>query len=266
MKHAVLIGEKHPYQLDFCRLPRKVGSLDCTMAQRPSFRVLLRETILGYLFWNFFWNLPPSVWFYPLNEMGVTGYESAAVAWFSPLLFAIPGLSCLLKTRFMLAIIRMVTVGCLYAHHSSGPLPKLLISCLGNATLLLSTTVSLWSLSVNVRRSTIWGLIIGYFATISLRVWTYTFMPAWFSTESNIISFVVCGLATLDKIFSGDDWHLGETNQKPSPKVKTNWIASSAGFASWVYLNYWVFGEVSLITRWAFSTYPSPGPQPLPFG
>ena len=38
----------------------------------------------GYVFWSLFQGLAPMIWFYPLNELEISGYEAFAVLWFLP--------------------------------------------------------------------------------------------------------------------------------------------------------------------------------------
>ena len=44
------------------------------------------------------------------------------------------------------------------------------------------------------------------------------------------------------------------------------WLTTALGFGSLLFLMNWVFGEVSLITRWTVKPYPDHGPEPYPWG
>ena len=46
------------------------------------------------------------IWFYPLNELEISGYEAVAVVLFSPLLLGIPFIKQLVTGRWMVALFR----------------------------------------------------------------------------------------------------------------------------------------------------------------
>jgi len=48
---------------------------------------LSQHCCFGYAFWTLVHGLGPMIWFYPLNELDITGYESFVVVAFSPILF-----------------------------------------------------------------------------------------------------------------------------------------------------------------------------------
>ena len=50
---------------------------------------LIFYAIIGYVYWSLVHGLGPMIWFYPLNELDITGYEVFVVACFSPMLFLI---------------------------------------------------------------------------------------------------------------------------------------------------------------------------------
>ena len=50
---------------------------------------LFYYTVIGYIFWSLVHGLGPMIWFYPLNELDITGYETFVAACFSPVLFLI---------------------------------------------------------------------------------------------------------------------------------------------------------------------------------
>ena len=47
---------------------------------------LLQLYLSGYVFWSLFQGLAPMIWFYPLNELEISGYEAFAVLWFLPVI------------------------------------------------------------------------------------------------------------------------------------------------------------------------------------
>jgi hypothetical protein len=67
-------------------------------------------------------------------------------------------------------------------------------------------------------------------------------------------------------IFSGYD-KIDEGERHVDKKLQyPNSLATGLGFGSLLFLINWVFGEVSLITRWTVRAYPDNGPEPYPWG
>ena len=48
---------------------------------------LITDAVIGYVFWSLLHALGPMIWFYPLNELDITGYEAFVLVCFSPTLF-----------------------------------------------------------------------------------------------------------------------------------------------------------------------------------
>lgn len=46
----------------------------------------MAEIFLCFIFWSTFVEFPPTVWFYPLVKMGITGKEIIAAVYLSPIL------------------------------------------------------------------------------------------------------------------------------------------------------------------------------------
>lgn len=227
-------------------------------------REIIRETILGNLFWTLFQALAPMIWFYPLNELEISGYEAFALVLFSPFLFGIPGLGRLLCSRWPLALLRMTSVAGLASFQASTTLGRLLILSLGCFSIMLVFSATVFSPSVKQRYLTGSGLVLGLFAFISSRVWFTSFVPAWWTASSNSIVIAISAAATVDKIFSGDD--VDAVKQGDNSVGWRRWMPVGFGFGSLLYLTQAVFGEVSVVCRWVVKGFPGTGPMPYPWG
>jgi len=62
--------------------------------------------ISGYLFWTLFQALAPMIWFYPLNELEISGFEAFAVCLFSPALAGLQFTGQILTGRWTVAFLR----------------------------------------------------------------------------------------------------------------------------------------------------------------
>jgi hypothetical protein len=48
--------------------------------------------------------------------------------------------------------------------------------------------------------------------------------------------------------------------------VKSNWILVGFGFGSLLFNLQWIFGDLSVVSRWASDAHPNQAPEPIPYG
>ena len=53
------------------------------------------------------------------------------------------------------------------------------------------------------RTVTFWGIVLGWFAFLGARIWFVSFVPTWWTNQTNSVVLAVGAVATLDKIVSG---------------------------------------------------------------
>ena len=119
-----------------------------------------------------------------------------------------------------------------------------------------------------------WGLILGLFLLLTLRISYITVNPVWSDVTSNRAVLLVAVLATLDRMYTGYMMSLcqsGSQSQSSSEPQDSSlsgpgWLLVAMGFGALMFLTHSVFGEASLVCRWAVSGYPNTGPKPNPWG
>ena len=127
---------------------------------------------------------------------------------------------------------------------------------------------------INCRQLTFWGLILGLFLLLVLRISYVTVNPIWSDVTSNSFVLLIAVIATLNKVYTG--YIMSVSQSGPRAKLSTKpqdskvsgpgWFLVALGFGALMFLTHDVFGEVSLICRWAVSGYPHTGPKPNPWG
>ncbi|XP_060567906.1 PGAP2-interacting protein-like [Ruditapes philippinarum] len=238
-----------------------VSSPDCI-----SMRHTIREGINGYVFWCLFQGLAPMIWFYPLNDLEISGYEAFAALWFTQILAGIPLVRIFIHKWYVLGCLRGLCVCALLSFQAPTTLSRLVTLAAGNGVATLTLTATLWSPSKRIRASTCWGLLLGFIGFVVSRVWFTTFVPAWWSDMSNTVVVTIGAIAVIDQFLSGYD-KIDEGERHVDKKLQyPNSLATGLGFGSLLFLINWVFGEVSLITRWTVRAYPDNGPEPYPWG
>lgn len=228
-------------------------------------RAICRETIHGYVFWSLFQGLGPMIWFYPLNQLDISGYEAFAATWFFPIFLGHSAILQLIQKPWVLAVLRLLVVGSLASFQATTTLSRLAILALGVGISMWVFTATLWNPSPRIRTNTFWGLILGLMLFVMSRIWYVSFIPTWWSNNSNSAVIAIATVAVIDQIISGAD----STDHKEGQQTfvdRPRWLTTALGFGSLLYLTHWCFGEVSLITRWTVRGYPSHGPLPNPWG
>ncbi|XP_005109734.2 PGAP2-interacting protein [Aplysia californica] len=228
-------------------------------------RLIVRDGTYGYVFWSIFQGLAPMIWFYPLNELEISGYEAFAVVWLSPVFCLIPGVLPTLQNKWVLTLLRLLTVCSLVSYQANTTFLRLAVLGGGAGISMLVLVATLWHPAKAVRYRTFWGLIVGYHAYLASRVWFTSFVPAWWDQYSNSIVLAAGLVSSLGYI-------LEETPVVESPPTaeksdgQCSWVTSGLGLGSLLYLTHWCFGEASLLARWTVKGYPNHGPEPLPWG
>ena len=87
------------------------------------------------------------IWFYPLNELDISGYEAFAVFLFSPLLYSVPIIRHLVNSRLGLAVLRLVAVAAIGSLQAPDTLSRLMVLSGGCFCVMLVFTATLWSCS-----------------------------------------------------------------------------------------------------------------------
>ena len=119
-----------------------------------------------------------------------------------------------------------------------------------------------------------WGLILGLFLLLTMRISYVSVNPIWSDVTSNRVVLLVAALATLDRVYTGYMMSISQSGSQSkslsepqdSKLSGPGWLLVAVGFGALMFLTHAVFGEVSLVFRWAVSGYPHTGPKPNPWG
>ncbi|GAU90034.1 hypothetical protein RvY_02512 [Ramazzottius varieornatus] len=242
------------------------------------------DIVSYYCFWSLFYGLGPMIWFYPLNELAITGYEVFVAVWLIPLITAVSPLRrCVQST-----VGTVLTEGGMLAGIVSFQAPttwwRLAILAGGNAAAMLYLCAKLFSGSERTRTGQMWLLMSTNYLLLASRVITKSIAPAWLDHRTNIAVASVLAGSTCAKVFlavssrpekervlDGNariDYSTEKAKETTRPQDPTSYpilrqLGHGISFGSVLYLLHWVFGELGVLSRWTVSGGPHSGPTPF---
>ena len=107
---------------------------------------------------------------------------------------------------------------------------------------------------------------------LALRVWFTSFNPIFTNFLTNNLATGVGVLLSFYLFFQDHRTPVITIQDLPSTRVHheekekyPGLLVTGVGFGALLFLTLWLFGDVSVVSRWAVAPYPERGPYPYPW-
>lgn len=269
---------------EFTDVQRVPPSLRDSM-DKNIYRLFIWELYFGYIFWSIFFGIGPMVMFFPMVKLAIHGYEVLVLSLASPIVLEIPIINYLAETTLGKFLTRAAVVLSLLSFQIEEPLLRLIVLSFGTCAVMIDLSTSLNSRYHSYRSIIVWSLTMSFFIFLSLRVCFSSQMAAWSSVLSNYVHFFL-GIAILidqfainkimSNILSPLSWNSFTSLTTPGFNplrsgnhgniLQPNSFLIGSAFGGLLFNLHWVFGDISVVSRWASDGYPNQAPEPIPYG
>ncbi|CAF1175949.1 unnamed protein product [Didymodactylos carnosus] len=271
--------KKYENDVDSQKLPANIKLI----IEKKFFRLFMWEMYFGYIFWTIFFGIGPMVMFFPMVKLAIDGYEILILSLASPIIMGSTFISTIIENRTGKMIIRLLVISSLLSFQIEEPVLRLLLLSFGTCVTMLDLCSSLNSKYYCYRSIVVWALTYSFFFFLSARVCFSSLIPAWSGVIANLVHFLIGLVVLFDQfirdstmtqlltsleypIFSGNNPTIKplrvSSHDTPS---QPNWLLTGIGFGCLLFNLHWVFGELSVVSRWASHTFPNQAPDPIPY-
>ncbi|CAK9436361.1 uncharacterized protein LODBEIA_P09190 [Lodderomyces beijingensis] len=226
----------------------------------------LANAVNSYMFWTVVSSLYVCVWYFPLWELGLTGYEAVIVVVFlAPILLLPSSLRKYLAANSQFARSLTVTLG-IGSYKIVDPEKRLLTITAGTAFAVMAFVNEFWALSNQPKKlnSYIATFTLGLLATSVFKFLNYSNNPAWpiMHAENggyNGIAVFVGLLAALSTP------NMSETTTLPPITASSggSLLLGAFGFGGYFFALQAFLSDSGTLVLWTWEGFPIQGPTPI---
>lgn len=165
---------------------------------------LWRWLVNGYVFWTNFSALPPMIWFYPLNELEITGYEVFVLALFAPIILKLKFILKFFQSKLGDMFLQLSTILCLLSFQAPDTFWRLCIIAVAAGLSVVKFACDFSQPDHSKKSLALFGYSTGYVALLVTRIMCRTVTPTFSDFLPNIavvsvafVSFISGGNSTL---------------------------------------------------------------------
>ncbi|KAJ2958189.1 hypothetical protein NQZ79_g6209 [Umbelopsis isabellina] len=235
-------------------------------------RGYLSDVYLAFVFWSMLTSLALLIWYFPLFNMGISGYEAFLIVTISPMFLGIKSLRSLIA-RYR-GVAHFVSLAGVASYLLPDPPLRLATTALGISVSMM-TWCATWIESNDragdlERNIVVWALGLLVHNVVKLTWWTEN--PIWPIMKRSIggqneiglvLGIIACAEMMIRDSCSGQ---ARVTSNKKSSTVRGSSFAAAAGFGALLFSLHSMYSDSSTIMRWVVDGHPNAGPEPVPWG
>ncbi|EFQ97553.1 calcofluor white hypersensitive protein [Nannizzia gypsea CBS 118893] len=222
----------------------------------------------GFVFWSTLTSLGVVVWYFPLWNMGISGYEAFVMVSISPLLLAMPGIRSFAVRN--VKVLHLLSLSGLLAYQVQYPSYRLFLvgfsvamGCLTWAAIFYGERSQPGRLETRV---TAWT--VGLLASSLMKYACHTNNPAWpIVHETNggwnktaLVLALIAMLRSSRRNYVSGDYMASPNGRKGSS------ILSALGFGGLTFAMHSLLSDSSTMILWVWEGFPIRGPIAVPHG
>ncbi|KAG0246448.1 hypothetical protein BGX31_002102 [Mortierella sp. GBA43] len=228
------------------------------------------DVYLGFIFWTMLTALPLMIWYFPLWNMGLSGYE---LFLFSNITVGLLGINRLRRTieRFKGLVHLSSLIGVL-SYTILDPAYRLMAVAAGVSLSLLAWGATLFEQRFQNGRAERGALVLALgliLHNVVKQAW-WANNPIWPIMNSsngghNLLGLVL-GVLASRQVSSRKEPFEQEAKSVAGQEKSEGWVKQAVGGGAYLFCLHSMFTEASTISRWSLSGYPNVGFHPVPGG
>ncbi|KAI0774993.1 Frag1/DRAM/Sfk1 family-domain-containing protein [Trametes elegans] len=237
--------------------PKVQQSASIISLARPTI-AFVSDVYLSYIFWSVYTALVPTLFYFSVWELGISGQEFALFSTLSPVLLGIPPLREWAHTREGRAVLHALTLVGVAAYVLASPLGRLFLVAFASAAAAISATVEWLSAEGEelAYRAIVAGL--GFLVASVSKHANHTNNPVWPFVDSRSGGYNETGLAL---------GLLAPQDKAPGTKAtQRHWLPASLALGSLIFTLHSLISDSSTLIAWSWTGYPIKGPVPSVHG
>ncbi|KAH7912023.1 Frag1/DRAM/Sfk1 family-domain-containing protein [Hygrophoropsis aurantiaca] len=246
------------------------------LALSPEWRsstTFISDVYLSYIFWSIFTSLIPTLFYFSVWELGISGQELALLVLLSPLLNGIPPLRAWACTRGGRITLHALSLAGITAYALDDPLHRLGAVSFANVVLFVGRTAE-WAGGKDGYQGVIMGL--GLILSSLSKHANHSNNPVWPMVNEELggynktgILLAICALIELYTRPPMSPTPTAQAENTPKEiisKPKANsWLSASLALGSLLFTLHCLLSDSSTIIAWSWSGYDNGHPKgPLP--
>ncbi|GJE85586.1 Frag1/DRAM/Sfk1 family-domain-containing protein [Phanerochaete sordida] len=234
------------------------------------------DLYLSYIKWSIWTSLTPTLFYFSVWELGITGSELSLLSTLSPIVLGIAVVRDIASSRPGRTVLHALSLSGLFAYLSKSPLQRLLIVAFANSVSCIGWTVDLSTTPASMGyQFLVFGL--GLLLSSLSKHANHSNNPVWPIVHEASGGYNKTGIAlavlaiynyysrisdpSKDASARSDDTEKTPAKSTPVP-TRTNWLADGFALGSYLFTLHCFLSDGSTLIAWSWTGYPIQGPLP----